>query len=109
MPHCHCLVFLHPADKISTPAAIDKFITAELPSEISDPVAFDLVRTHMMHGPCSDLNPSLLCMQRGKCRFGYPKDFCSETSIGRDGWPRYRRSKNGAKVQVRRNDIMLDN
>ncbi|KAL4555060.1 hypothetical protein LXL04_037671 [Taraxacum kok-saghyz] len=109
LPHCHCLVFLHPADKISTPAAIDKFVTAELPSEISDPVAFDLVRTHMMHGPCGDLNPRLLCMQRGKCRFGYPKDFCSETSIGRDGWPRYRRSNNGAKVQVGRNDIMLDN
>ncbi|KAL4559822.1 hypothetical protein LXL04_031968 [Taraxacum kok-saghyz] len=109
LPHCHCLVFLHPADKISTPAAIDKFVTAELPSEISDPVAFDLVRTHMMHGPCGDLNPRLLCMQGGKCRFGYPKDFCSETSIGRDGWPRYRRSNNGAKVQVGRNDIMLDN
>ncbi|KAL4562439.1 hypothetical protein LXL04_034644 [Taraxacum kok-saghyz] len=99
LPHCHCLVFLHPADKISTLAAIDKFVTAELPSEISDPLAFDLVRTHMMHGPCGDLNSRLLCMQRGKCRFGYPKDFCSETSIGRDGWPRYRRSNNGAKVQ----------
>ncbi|KAL4579451.1 hypothetical protein LXL04_015599 [Taraxacum kok-saghyz] len=44
LTHCYFLVFLHPADKISMPAGIDRFITAELPSEISDPVAFNLVR-----------------------------------------------------------------
>ncbi|KAJ9541484.1 hypothetical protein OSB04_027990 [Centaurea solstitialis] len=109
LPHCHALVFLHPNDKITTTDKIDQFISAELPSELNDPCDFEAVRTHMMHGPCGQLSPSSPCMYNGRCSKGYPKTYYDETFIKHDGWPCYRRSNNGAKVQVGRHDIMLDN
>ncbi|XP_022030268.2 uncharacterized protein LOC110931169 [Helianthus annuus] len=43
LPHCHALVFLEPADKIGTTEGIDRYISAELPSELHDPAAFAVV------------------------------------------------------------------
>ncbi|GKE25970.1 hypothetical protein Tco_1441354 [Tanacetum coccineum] len=109
LPHCHALIFLHEHDKISSTDEIDHVISAELPSEVDDPVGFEAVRTHMMHGPCGDLYRSSACMSRDGCVKGYPKEYSSQTTITRDGWPRYRRSNNGRKAKIGRLDIMLDN
>ncbi|GKB05982.1 putative DNA helicase, partial [Tanacetum coccineum] len=109
LPHCHALIFLHEHDKISSTDEIDHVISAELPSEVDDPVGFEVVRTHMMHGPCGDLYRSSACMSRDGCVKGYPKEYSSQTTITRDGWPRYRRSNNGRKAKIGRLDIMLDN
>nr|GEX70634.1 hypothetical protein [Tanacetum cinerariifolium] len=36
----------------------------ELPSEVDDPIRFEAVRSHMMHGQCGELNPSNSCPDR---------------------------------------------
>ncbi|GJR65426.1 putative PIF1 DNA helicase/replication protein A1-like protein [Tanacetum coccineum] len=43
-----------PNDKISSTDEIDHVISAELHSEVDDPIGFEAVRTYMMHDPCGD-------------------------------------------------------
>ncbi|GJU29371.1 hypothetical protein Tco_1172960 [Tanacetum coccineum] len=100
LPHCHSLIFLHEHDKISSTDEINYVISVELPSEVDDPIGFNAVRSHMMHGPCGDLYKSASCMSRDTCVKGYPKEYCEDTFITRDGWPHYKRPNNGRKVQV---------
>nr|GFA33686.1 hypothetical protein [Tanacetum cinerariifolium] len=101
--------FLHKHDKISSTDEKNHVISTELPSEVDDPIAFNAVRSHMMHGPCGELYKSASCMSRDTCVKGFPKQYCEDTFITRDGWPHYRRPNNGRKVQVGRQNIMLDN
>lgn len=108
LPHCHCLVFLHPPDKITTAQKIDQFVSAEFPSQENDLIAFEVVRSHMMHGPCGQFNTLSPCMHNGSFSKGYPKEYCDETFNRHDGWPCYKRSNDGSKVKVGNEDIMLD-
>ncbi|XP_022007882.1 uncharacterized protein LOC110907168 [Helianthus annuus] len=105
LPHSHILLFLQPEDKINTVDNIDKYISAELPSEVEDPIAFGIVRTQMMHGPCGLLNPSSPCMHNDVCSKGYPKNYCEETFIRNDGWLCYKRPNNSRVVKVGSQDI----
>ncbi|KAK9054325.1 hypothetical protein SSX86_025403 [Deinandra increscens subsp. villosa] len=109
LPHCHSILFLNPADKLNTPESIDKFISADLPSEETDPCAFAAVRAHMIHGPCGQLNPRSPCMENGVCSKGYPKPSCEMTYIKDDGWPVYRRPLNRRKTRVGPQNIEIDN
>ncbi|KAF5793897.1 putative DNA helicase [Helianthus annuus] len=109
LPHCHALLFLEPVDKIGTTEDIDRYISAELPSELQDPAAFAVISKQMMHGPCGELNPSSPCMHNQKCTKGYPKNYCDETFIRNDGWPCYKRPNNSRTVRVGSQDIRLDN
>ncbi|XP_022003575.1 uncharacterized protein LOC110901029 [Helianthus annuus] len=109
LPHCHALLFLEPADKIGTTEDIDRYISAELPSELQDPAAFAVISKQMMHGPCGELNPTSPCMHNQKCTKGYPKNYCDETFIRNDGWPCYKRPNNSRTVRVGSQDIRLDN
>ncbi|XP_035841358.1 uncharacterized protein LOC110919437 [Helianthus annuus] len=109
LPHCHALLFLEPADKIGTTEDIDRYISAELPSELQDPAAFAVISKQMMHGPCGELNPSSPCMHNQKCTKGYPKNYCDETFIRNYGWPCYKRPNNSRTVRVGSQDIRLDN
>ncbi|XP_022027999.1 uncharacterized protein LOC110929180 [Helianthus annuus] len=109
LPHCHALLFLEPADKIGTTEDIDRYISAELPSELQDPAAFAVISKQMMHGPCGEVNPSSPCMHNQKCTKGYPKNYCDETFIRNDGWPYYKRPNNSRTVRVGSQDIRLDN
>nr|GEY05873.1 uncharacterized protein [Tanacetum cinerariifolium] len=64
-------------DKIFSPDQVDHVISAELPSEVDDSIRFEAVRSHMMYGPCGELNPSNSCMSRERgCQKGYPKAYC---------------------------------
>ena len=92
LPHVHILLWLsnaiHPRD-------IDSVICAELPDSRSDPLLFNVVKSHMIHGPCGALNRKSPCMDKGECTKGYPRQFLRETQTGRDGYPLYRRRKPG--------------
>ncbi|GKG04995.1 hypothetical protein Tco_0315382, partial [Tanacetum coccineum] len=79
-------------DKISSTDEIDHVISAELHSEVDDPIGFEAVRTHMMHGPCGDQFRTSPCMSRDGCT--NPKEYCEEKFITCDVWPRYKRSNN---------------
>lgn len=95
----HCLLFLSAENDYTNRDLIDRTVWAELPSEIQDPdgILSELVKTHMIHGPCGHIDPECVCMKdktdgRGrKCKAGYPKEFQEETSVQEDGYPLYRR------------------
>ncbi|KAK2430307.1 hypothetical protein QL285_028654 [Trifolium repens] len=82
-----------------TAADIDKIITAEMPSKEDDPAAFNAVKQFMLHGPCGVANTNAPCMPDGVCNKNFPKMFCAETIIDRDGFPVYRRRDDGRHMK----------
>ena len=86
-PHAHILIWIENFEM--TPRNIDDVISAEIPKE-GDPLQEIVIQT-MVHGPCGSLNPTLGCMQKGRCKQNYPRDFCDHTEITDDAFPKYRR------------------
>ena len=59
-----------------------------------------------MHGPCGALNPENICIKRtSRCKNHYPRDFCEQTTIGNDSFPKYRRRDDGTSVKVKGKDL----
>ena len=56
-----------------------------------DPELHQIVMSNMVHGPCGCINPNSPCMQDGRCSKKYPKQYITETQIGADSYPLYRR------------------
>ena len=84
------------------PRALDQVISAEIPNPEEDPELFDLVKTWMLHGPCSRSR----CLQNGKCNKKFPKPFMESTMSDRDGYPLYKRRKpgdGGQEISITRN------
>lgn len=107
LPHAHIALFLQSEDKLNGPTDVDRYISAELPDKVLDPVGYGAVATHMMHGPCGLANPKSPCMVDGRCRKRFPRPFISETSIGENGFPLYRRRRTSDTVS--KNGVLLDN
>ncbi|KAL7106310.1 hypothetical protein ACP275_07G104200 [Erythranthe tilingii] len=107
LPHAHMLIILKSEYKITTPEQFDKFVCAELPDKEKYPGLYDLVLKHMMHGPCGELNFKNSCMIEGKCKYHYPRSYCESTVQGKDGYPIYKRKRNGVTAEVRK--AKLDN
>ncbi|KAI5422461.1 hypothetical protein KIW84_045778 [Lathyrus oleraceus] len=107
LPHAHILIFLHPSNKYPTPSDIDRIISAEIPDQDTNEELYNLVKTHMIHGPCGFANRSSPCMKDGKCSKYFPKQFQPETIVDQDGFPVYRRRDNGHTVL--KNGIQVDN
>ena len=59
MPHVHLLLWLKTAIR---PDNIDKIISAEIPDCEVDPLLYDIVTKHMVHGPCGMYNLHAPCM-----------------------------------------------
>lgn len=53
-----------------------------------------------MHGPCGTDNTFAPCMENGKCKKKFPKEFCEETVHQHQGYPLYR-CRQGTTAQVR--------
>ncbi|XP_021713592.1 uncharacterized protein LOC110681775 [Chenopodium quinoa] len=110
LPHAHFLIILKPKYKLKSPDDYDRFVCAEIPA-ILNLTLRRIVLAHMMHGPCGILNPECPCMRKDdlklSCKNKYPKQFCSETTNNKDGYPIYRRRQTGEKVTIR--NAQLDN
>lgn len=104
LPHAHILITFAEEDKIET-EAIDKYVCAEIPDIETQPQLHNLVKRHMMHGPCGAMNPNNVCMKDGNCKKNCPKDFCEETRDSAIGYPIYRRRDNGVSVDVRNHSL----
>jgi len=107
LPHAHILLTLAHEDKPTCAEEIDSFICAELPEQDIDPLAYDTVTRHMIHGPCG---PNFLkdpCMEGSDCSKHYPKPFCDETRIEENGFVKYRRRDDGRRITI--NGKKLDN
>lgn len=111
LPHAHILLWLE--EKIR-PDAIDSVISAEFPDYNADPILHDIIKTHMVHGPCGVLNRESPCMKDGQCSKKYPRALKELTMAGENGYPQYRRrspSQGGftATIRFRGQEIILDN
>ncbi|GBP47295.1 hypothetical protein EVAR_38059_1 [Eumeta japonica] len=58
---------------------IDDVIRAELPDQEVHLELFDVVKTHIVHGPSGSYNPQSPCMRNGFCSKRFRKSFTSET------------------------------
>jgi len=90
LPHAHLLLWLIPEHKI-TPDKIDDVICAEISDPIVDPELHQIVISNMVHGPCGSINPDSPCMEDGYYSKSYPKQFNTDTRLGTDSYPLYRR------------------
>lgn len=97
LPHAHILVWLK--NKIR-PEEIDQIVSAEIPDPVVDQELFNIVTSHMIHGPCGPLNMTAPCMEDGKCKKRFPKQYTNDTITDIDGYPLYRRrnTENGGQT-----------
>lgn len=87
---------------------IDEIIKAEIPDQNQDPEGYELVKKHMMHGPCGLDRPKNSCMENGICSKKYPRPFAQSTLTDKNGYIIYRRRDDDGKF-VMKGDTRLDN
>lgn len=100
LPHAHMLVTLSNDCKLTTKYSIDNVVSATIPDPEKEPRLHDLVRRHMIHGPCGDLNPKCPCMREGECSKKFPKAFSHETVKDLNGYPMYCRPNDGQTILI---------
>ena len=103
LPHKHILLFLPRIYYFSDPDRVNKVVSAEFldPAINIDGSLKALVAKHIIHGPCGDLNPKSLYIERDaqgklRCKKRFPKTFQNRTVIPENKYPLYRRRNNGA-------------
>ncbi|XP_072090532.1 uncharacterized protein [Arachis hypogaea] len=87
LPHTHILLFLHHDDKFPMGEDIDQIISAEIPDKVNDPLYYEAVEKHIMHGPCGSIRKDSPCMENGQCMRHFPKRFVASTTIDEDDYP----------------------
>jgi hypothetical protein len=107
LPHAHIIIFLHPSSKYPTPTDIDNIISAEIPNPDTDQELYNLVKKHMIHGPCRGSRVDSPCIKNGKCSKFFPKKFNEKTIVDQDGYPVYKRSSQSFTVE--KNGVTLNN
>ena len=96
-------------DKSQTPEDFDLIVSAEIPDKEEQPKLYKTVSRNMIHGPCGIHNPSSPCMVDGKCSKYYPREFTTETSTNKSGYPIYRRRQNSRTIKKHGVSIDIDN
>jgi len=56
----HCLIVLHPDDKIHDANQVDNIVSAQLPDQTLNPLLYETITTCMLHGPCGADKPNAL-------------------------------------------------
>ncbi|XP_031090920.1 uncharacterized protein LOC115995912 [Ipomoea triloba] len=113
LPHAHFLIILKDKCHAMSPSFVDNFVSAEIPDKHLQPALYDLVKKHMVHGPCGFLNPNCPCMTQRKCKSAptckskYPKLFSDATEFADDSYPIYKRRNTPFLVHVK--GFNLDN
>ncbi|UYV61908.1 K02A2.6-like [Cordylochernes scorpioides] len=79
---------------------IVKLVCAEILSPTMQVQLYDMVRKHMIHGPCGNFHLRSPCMSDGKCIKDFPKSFLQLTEANNNGYPRYRRRVDGQTLVV---------
>ena len=96
LPHAHILIWLE--DKIRS-EEIYQIISAEIPDTSTYPKLFDIVTSHMIHGPCDAFNVTSPCMEDGTCKKRFPKQ-CTNDTITDIGGMSIRMSDSTNQVEI---------
>jgi len=82
LPHVHGLLIIG-TDEPWTAERIDAFVRTNLPDPVTEKDLFDVVTTHVLHGPCGVSNPSCPCMDPDTrtCTKHFPKPFQESTAL----------------------------
>ncbi|KAL3654636.1 hypothetical protein CASFOL_001621 [Castilleja foliolosa] len=107
LSHCHTLISVAPASRISGSADVDKYISVETPDPSTDPLLYKIVTDFMIHGPCGLARPTSPCMRDRKCSKSFPKAFEDETRFDKEGYVHYRRRD--SLHRATKNGVLLDN
>ncbi|KAK8792732.1 hypothetical protein WA158_002607 [Blastocystis sp. Blastoise] len=94
LPHSHILIILDTNSKYRTEDEVDSIISAEIPDKESTPLLYELVKKHMIHGPCGpDYDTNCVCIDRstGKCSKRFPKEYIEQTNCHLNSYPLYQR------------------
>ncbi|XP_074346722.1 uncharacterized protein LOC141685526 [Apium graveolens] len=73
LPHVHMLIWLDCDSKKFLRHNVDKFVSAEIPDPVKDPVGYAAVKAYMIYGHCGLQNPKSPCMKGIKCTRHFPK------------------------------------
>ncbi|KAJ1701031.1 hypothetical protein LUZ63_000810 [Rhynchospora breviuscula] len=92
---------------LANPSGVDSIISAELPDPTTDPEGYAVVSRFMVHGPCGVSRPTSPCMEDGKCKKYFPKEFTQSTILTHDEFVQYRRRNLG--ITVEKSGCILDN
>jgi hypothetical protein len=98
---------LHPESKYPNPDDINRIISAEIPNPNSQKELYELVKKHMMHGPCGEGKSSPCMNKEGKCTKYFPKKWRQDTMVDSEGFPVYRRRDHGHTIT--KSNCVLDN
>ena len=90
---------------MTSPADIDRCISAEIPDVDEDPELHQLVKEFMMHGPCGPEHRNCPCMVEDKCSKKFPKSFNESTFIDESGYAIYKRTDDGRTVKKQGADL----
>jgi len=110
LPHAHILIWVCTLDKPRTIEDFDSIVSAEIPDPVVNPKLYEIVCKNLLHGPCGPYNPASVCMENGRCKKNFPKDFCDVTLNPEDGYPVYmRRSPDSGGHTMTLNNHIIDN
>ncbi len=101
LPHAHTIFFLHPSCRLSTPERVDAIISSEFPDPNREPLLFELVKMHMIHGPCGLDRVSPCVDTSGHCSKGFPMSFQPTTDMTAESYVKTRRRATGLTYSVR--------
>ena len=102
LPHCHMLIILADEDKPTDNDSIDDIVSSEIPDPGRNLRLHELVKRHMIHGPCGILNRQSPCMDNGVCTKQFSKEFCHETMGKKNG---YRPRDDGVVVKLGKYEV----
>jgi hypothetical protein len=116
LPHQHMLITLEDEHKLRTGDEVDTIIQAQFPDGDENPNLLMCVIDHHLHGPHKVGSDGIVksgCYKPDKktgkmrCRFNYPKDYNTTTTLDENGYPNYARPDNGRSAE--KSGIVLDN
>ena len=96
-------------DKLQTPKDFNNLVSAEVPNKDKQPKLYKSVINHMVHGPCGSYNPSSPCMVNGECSKYFPRNFTTNTTTDKSGYPTYRRRNIEENTFKNYKGITIDN
>lgn len=106
LPDAHIALFFYLVDKIRDTKWINRCISTELPEKDRDPVWFEVVSVHMMHGLCDRNNQRSPCMSNSRCIRHYLHKLQQETLISYTGYLTYHRREMNSFVV--KNKVKMD-